>query len=205
MKNVTEMSTKEIVAEFNALTGKDTKRFATRAAAEKALTKARDAKDMVDATGLLYTEQEAQKLTDEIVKPYHYSDGCPKCGMHDQVPAGAEGETGSDRLYCNYCDTEYYENGKIYKEPKPSATRSASIAESWNNVEVADARSRRHTVHVKGEIKKGHMINQDFGSVPKAFKELGLDHKKMIAFRLALVKAGKLDFAGFTFTIIKSE
>jgi hypothetical protein len=42
MKNVTEMSTKEIVEEFNRLTDKETKRFATRPAAEKALEKARE-------------------------------------------------------------------------------------------------------------------------------------------------------------------
>lgn len=256
MKTLTEMSTKEIVAEFNTLTGRETKRFATRGAAEAALTKAREAvkvvanyhpelvepkayqvedgcphchaKDLQGAAaragepgddrlycqhchteyntdGTIFTPPAAaRKLAPVVAKPY--VSGCPHCNaQEDQTPAGLEGKPGEDRNFCHHCGTEYYQDGRIYKEPKQSTTRAASIAESWNNLKVAEARSKRHSVQVKGEVSKGKTINQEFTSVPSAFKELHLDHKKMIAFRKALVAAGTLDFGGFTFKITKSD
>lgn len=43
MKNIDDMTIKEMVAEYNALTGKSIKKFASRAAGEKQLAKARKA------------------------------------------------------------------------------------------------------------------------------------------------------------------
>lgn len=123
MKAINEMTTAEMVAEYNALTGKSIKKFSSRAAGEKQLAKVRSE---VSST--------SQAAADKVVekKGFDYAvDGCPGCGAtEDQTAAGLD--------------------GTIYKAPAKSVNRSKSISESWNNPEVAAKRARRDNVKVSG-------------------------------------------------------
>lgn len=76
------------------------------------------------------------------------------------------------------------------KEPKDL---SAAVAKSWQDPEVAAARSARHAVKVGKETYK---------STRAAFDALGLNLAKHVAFRGQLVKAGKAEFEGHKFEVV---
>lgn len=186
MKNLNEMTTKEMVAEYNSLTGKSITKFSTRAAGEKQLSKARN--EFVE---------ELKQVKEELVKEVEVAkeDGCPSCGeTMDQTPAGLEGTAAAERNFCHHCSTEYHQDGRIYKAPAKSATLSESISKSWADPEVAAKRVLRHCVAVEGV---GH-----FRSVLKAFQSLHLPVSKHIKFRMELKAKGKAKFGDYTFTII---
>lgn len=196
MKSINEMTTAEMVAEYNALTGKSIKKFSSRAAGEKQLAKVRSE---VSST--------SQVAADVVVENtgYRYDvDGCPGCGAtEDQTAAGLDGTiAGDQRNFCHHCSTEYWrDTGKIYKAPAKSVNRSKSISESWNNPEVAAKRARRDNVKVSGAGV--------FRSVLEAFKNLNLPQSKHIKFRMALkeVGSGLFEYGGKTyeFTIVEKQ
>lgn len=173
-KNIDHMLTRDMVEEYNRLTAKNITKFSSREAGVKQLTKAREA--------FL-----ANKPVEEDKKEEAFNEiACPKCGeTHDQTYAGKEGTAAGDRLFCHHCNTEYYPNGKIYKQQKDSTTRGAAIAESWNNPEVASKRKQRTHVTVNGA---------SYNSVADAFTKLGLPMGQHIKFRMELKAEGKKDF-----------
>ncbi len=170
MTPITDMKTSDMVAEYNALTGKSIKKFSSRAAGEKQLEFARA----------------KEKLTSEAVAVKEIpQDGscCPACGaVHDQTYAGLEGTAGAERLFCHHCSTEYHTDGRIYKAPAKSATRSAGVRKSWSDKNTHDLRSARHHVVVNGV---------EYRSVRAAFTALGMPLSKHIKFR-AQLKAAKV-------------
>ena len=173
-KLIAEMTTAEMVAEYNALTGKSIKKFSSRAAGEKQLASARAAHQPA-------TPKKEEKV--ETKKPYHPNDGCPNCGAkHDQTYAGEENTPAGERLFCHHCSTEYYQDGRIYKAPAKSVTRSKAISESWANTDIAKKRARRDNVAVKGV--------GTFRSVCEAFKKLNLPLNQHIKFRMTIKKDG---------------
>lgn len=166
MKDITSMTTAEMVAEYNSLTGKSIKKFSSRAAGEKQLQAAR-------AQGT---------LPGTTVK----QDGscCPQCGReHDQTYAGAEGTAAAERLFCHHCSTEYYPDGRVYKAQPSSKQRAESTRRSWSDKAVHDRRSLKQRVQVNGE---------EYRSVLAAFLALGLPASKHIKFRAQLKAAGAL-------------
>lgn len=203
MKTITEMTTAEMIAEYNAITGKSIKKFSSRAAGEKQLAKARemrkaedsdiqkmiDEKKAVDAVnGLLDTIQD--KLDAELMEHYGTTT-CPCCGVHLSNGIGLHGmEDGEGKTiklekheyFCLGCGGEF---GPELKKKAISATRSDAIAESWQNAEVAASRSKRDKVSVDGV---------EYNSTRAAFRALGLDEKKHIQFRGKLKKSGKETF-----------
>ena len=191
MKTITEMTTAEMVAEYNALTGKSIKKFSSRAAGEKQLAKVRS---------------EVSPSADKVVEQqgFRYDvDGCPGCGAtEDQTYAGQEGTKAEERNFCHHCSTEYWrDTGKIYKAHAKSVNRSKSISESWNNPEVAAKRAQRHGVVGAG--------SGAFRSVLEAFKSLNLPQSGHIKFRMALKAQGKgtFEYGGKTyeFTIVEKH
>lgn len=70
MKPINEMSTAEMLAEHNALTGKNTKRFASRAAGEKQLAKAREQNKMVEQQTLPAIEETKDQRAEAIAKSW---------------------------------------------------------------------------------------------------------------------------------------
>ena len=200
MKAINEMTTAEMVAEYNALTGKNIKKFSSRAAGEKQLAKVRSE---VSST--------SQAAADKVVekKGFDYAvDGCPGCGAtEDQAAAGLDGTiAGDQRNFCHKCSTEYWrDTGKIYKAPKVSTTRSKGISESWNNPEVAAKRAQRHNVKVVLDGKEKGV----FRSTLEAFKKLNLPQSGHIKFRMALKAAGQKEFVSgkhtYQFSLVEQK
>lgn len=184
MKNIADMTTSEMVAEYNALTGKSIKKFSSRAAGEKQLANARAANPQT--TPVQEKTMAKPKKQEKVVatkKAYSIDDGCPNCGeKHDQTYAGEENTPAGNRMFCHHCSTEYTQDGKIYKAPAKSEKRSTAISESWNDPKIAAKRARRDNVEVKGV--------GIFRSVCEAFKTLNLPMNQHIKFRMSVKEAG---------------
>lgn len=199
-KQVSKVSTAELLAFFNANTGgAQVKKFADRKTAERRVLALID--EMI-ADGDLPTQEET-KVTKEVKSFSYEVDGCPSCGTkHDQAYAGEEGTAAEERNLCHHCGTEYWrETGEIYNAPKKSATRSAAIAKSWENDTVASARAARDNVVVEGF--------GTFRSVAAAFKKIGLPISRHIKFRLELKANGAGTFTygtdEYSFKVVKQE
>lgn len=170
MKAIAQLTTAEMVAEYNTLTGKSIKKFSSRAAGESQLAKVRAAA----STTAPNKETKVSKK-----KPYSLDDGCPHCGEKlDQTYAAPAGE----RMFCHHCSTEYTQDGKIYKAPPKSILRSKAISESWANKKIAEKRARRDNVAVEGV--------GTFRSVCEAFKKLNLPLNQHIKFRMSVKQDG---------------
>ena len=191
MKNVNEMTTAELVAEYNVSTGKNITRFASRTDAENRVLKTR-------AATLLQAMVDVEKAPKKI--EYSFMDhGCPACGVVEDQTYSNEADT---RAFCHHCSTEYYvATGKIYKQQAKSVKRSQAISETWNDKAIAEKRAKRHQVRVTG-VAFDRKIDQVFNSVPSAFKTLGLPYQKHIAFRGDLVKAGRAPWGTLNFEIV---
>ena len=185
MKTIAQLTTSEMVAEYNTLTGKSIKKFSSRAAGESQLAKAR-----AEASTTAPTKE--TKVTEK--KPYSLDDGCPHCGTkHDQTYAGEENTPAGERMFCHHCSTEYYQDGKIYKAPAKSEKRSIAISESWADKKIAAKRARRDNVLVEGV--------GTFRSVCEAFKKLNLPMNQHIKFRMHVKTdgSGKFEMGGKTY------
>jgi len=202
MKNVIEMTTKEMIAEYNTLTGKNITKFSTRAVGEKQLERARayygaqeQAAEEVAAEEVAADTFDAPEEIWAAKKEYHYSeDGCPNCGAKEDItPAGEENTAAGERLFCHNCSTEFHQNGKIYKA-RSTGGISEGVKKSWANPEVAAARAKRDAVSVEG---KG-----EFKSVAAAFKALNLPMAKHIKFRMELKAKGAAKFMDYNFSIV---
>lgn len=208
-KMIAEMTTAEMVAEYNTLTGKSIKKFSSRAAGEQQLAKARELLAVAKQTATVAVQPAQQpeetQVTEEVKKSFDYEvDGCPNCGAtEDQTAAGEDGTTaGDERNFCHHCGTEYWRGtGEIYKAPAKSETRSKAIAATWENDQIAAARSARDNVVVDG---KG-----TFRSVAAAFKALGLPMSKHIKFRIDVKANGSGTFKygedEYEFRVVKQE
>lgn len=186
MKTIADMTTAEMVAEYNTLTGKSIKKFSSRGAGEKQLAKAREANPQTTVVEKTMPKAKPEAKKTEAKKPFDYTvDGCPSCGATvDQTAAGEEGTiAGEERNFCHHCSTEYWrDTGKIYKAPAKSEKRSTAISESWNDPKIAAKRARRDNVEVKGV--------GIFRSVCEAFKVLHLPMNQHIKFRMSVKEAG---------------
>lgn len=207
-KPISQMTTAEMVAEYNLLTGKSIKKFSSRAAGEQQLTKAREllavAKQTATVANQTAKQPEETEVTEATNHTFDYAvDGCPNCGAtEDQTYAGQEGTTAEERNFCHHCSTEYWrDTGEIYKAPAKSDTRSKAIAATWENDQIAAARSARDNVVVDG---KG-----TFRSVAAAFKSLGLPMSKHIKFRIEVKSNGSGTFKygedEHEFRVVKQE
>ena len=85
------------------------------------------------------------------------------------------------------------------KAAAKSSDRSAAIAASWTNKQVAAARATRHGVRVTDP--RGGQGN--YKSVREAFMVLALPIGQHIKFRGALKAAGKAEFGKFKFALIE--
>ena len=173
MKQIAAMTTNEMVAEYNTLTGKSIKKFSSRAAGEKQLAAAR-------AT---HTHKPSVEKKQMEKKPYSLDDGCPHCGTKaDQTYAGEENTPAGERMLCHHCGTEYHQDGRIYKAPAKSVNRSKAISDSWADKKIAEKRARRDNVMVDGV--------GTFRSVCEAFKKLNLPMNQHIKFRMTVKHDG---------------
>lgn len=201
MKNIADMTTAEMVAEYNALTGKSIKKFSSREAGDKQLTAARKA---TSHTSQLAAEKATKYPVADQTK-FHMVNGrehCPVCGT-TEVYAGEGDGAGmvvhEDSVFgCHHCGWEV----NLRKRTKAiNPIRSKGISESWNDPEIAAKRAQRNAVSVEG---KGF-----FRSTLQAFEKLGLPYSKHIKFRIALKQAGALDFQDgkkvYKFTLVKQE
>ncbi len=210
-------TTAELLDFYNAATGKDTKRFASRSDGQIRLMKLYEetmAADQIDPDVAIEAlveamteegEPELSEMTKEelavvaTTAPIGGKIGsncvCPSCGaVDDQTPAGAEGTAGEARNFCHRCGTTYNDDGSIYKAPASSASRSLGVSVSWANPEVAAARKARHSVLVDGKV--------EYRSVLQAFQKLGLPIKEHIRFRMELKAEGNLNAYGRKWEVI---
>lgn len=163
--------TAELVAFYNAHAVKPVSKFADRKTAEKRVL-------------ALIADMTAQGKF------------CPHCNdIANPDSCGTDitrATAASERMFCHRCSTEFHSDGTVYTPPKPKA-RSAAIAASWADKDVAARRATRHRVVVEG---KG-----EFKSVREAFSRLGLPINKHIRFRKALKAAGALAFGDLMFRV----
>jgi len=185
---VSAMTTAEILAEYNLLTGKSVKKFSSRAAGEKQLEKARSAE--------MHAKVELERhirfrMSDEdrqLDEKYGFHT-CPSCGVHLSNGVLWDGcEFNPGEIYRT--ETHQYECqgcGHNFGKPKKakSGLRSTAVAESWNDEVVASKRSRRDSVLVDGV---------EFRSVKAAFVHLNLPLAKHIRFRMSLKELGSDTF-----------
>jgi len=176
MNTIANMTTAEMVAEYNALTGKSIKKFSSRAAGEKQLTAVRAA------------QPQPQQEVDVIEEAHHIPElgisHCPCCGIHLSNGYTTNTDQRENNLplldkheyMCLGCAGEF---GPLIKGR--SAKRSAAISNSWNDADVAAKRSRRDHVTVNGST---------YRSVRAAFGALKLPLNQHIRFRMALKESG---------------
>ena len=124
MKTIAQLTTAEMVAEYNTLTGKSINKFSSRAAGERQLAAARanDPKQLPTAT-----EEELNHLFNQ------------ETTVEQLAKVRAEAST-----------TEHTQDGKICKAPPKSILRSKAISESWASEKIAKKRARRDNVAVEG-------------------------------------------------------
>jgi hypothetical protein len=173
---ITLAKTAELVAFYNANAVKTVSKFADRATAEKRV---------------------AQMITDMVSSAQF----CPFCDTldnygHDITYAGAEGTKAGENYFHHHCGKTFRPDGTMPKAPAPaSADRSAAIAATWADPEVAAARAQRSKVVVEGR--------GEFRSVKAAFIALGLPVSKHIPFRMKLKAKGAALFNNFTFAVVQ--
>lgn len=174
MKTIADMTTAEMVAEYNALTGKSIKKFSSRAAGERQLTAARAAQPQQEPT---VTEE--QHHIPELQLSH-----CPCCGIHLSNGYTTNTDQRENNLplldkheyMCLGCGGEF---GPLIKGR--SEKRSVAISNSWNDAEIAAKRSRRDHVMANGSV---------YRSVRAAFVALKLPMGQHIKFRMALKESG---------------
>jgi hypothetical protein len=119
---------------------------------------------------------------------------CPVCGS-DEVFNGESPEgvvKNEDHVRgCHHCD--WWHDDRL---APVDAKRSEGVKTSWLDPEVAAARAQRNNVKVDGVV---------YQSVRAAFKALGLNDAKHIAFRLELKAQGEGVFEGHDFELIPAE
>ena len=202
IEDLAAFSTADLVTMYNDLTGKSIKKFSSRMAGLR---------QIMNAQAEFVTEEaaeapEAAEQPDDAEATFTAPDfrhTCPGCGAHQDItPAGLEGTAAESRNFCHSCSTEWFpETGKLYKAPAASPGRSAAIAKSWTNPEVAAARANRATVTVTGPLTSFFLPDggAPYSSVAAAFRALHLPMGAHIKFRGQLKAAGTLEFQGFTF------
>jgi hypothetical protein len=214
MKSISDMTTVELVAEYNTATGKSIKKFSSRAAGEKQVGALRDfakanagrrdpaadrrgsAKhDEVNdqfAAELLKTA--AKGKVSEVVRPHgfevHGQQVCPSCGidLNNGVGEHKQEVNGKEVKHDDFefsCLGCGAEFGPAIRKVASSPERSASIKASWEDPAVAAKRAERDHVEVDGV---------QYRSVAAAFKALGLPMGKHITFRIALKAEGEKEF-----------
>jgi hypothetical protein len=131
---------------------------------------------------------------------------CPKCGGHVDVTCGTVVESHGRQHVTNEhialhhsCGHEWnMETGRAVRASKAPADRSAAIAASWKNKDVAARRATRHAVRVT-DPSNGQ---GNYKSVREAFLVLALPLGRHIKFRGALKAAGSAEIQGFKFAIV---
>lgn len=186
MKAIAQLTTAEMVAEYNTLTGKSIKKFSSRAAGEKQLAAARAAGHQPQQEETVNKESWKDLDWEAKLALWHSEHRCPHCGDKDNgVTAAGLDDTvaGQNRSFCHVCSTEFdNETGKVYKAPAKSVLRSKAISESWADKKIAEKRARRDNVAVEGV--------GTFRSVCEAFKKLNLPLNQHIKFRMAVKQDG---------------
>jgi hypothetical protein len=172
---VAAAKTSELVAFYNDNAVKTVTKFADRATAEKRV---------------------AQMITD-MVAAGQFCPVCDTLAKHglDITYAGPEGGKNAANYLHHHCGKEYRPDGSVPKAAAaPSADRSAAIAATWADPEVAAARAQRSKVVVEGR--------GEFRSVKAAFIALGLPVSKHIPFRMQLKAKGAALFDRYTFAVV---
>jgi hypothetical protein len=189
--NIKEAKTSDLVSAYNKAAtemGQNViKKFANRDTAEK---RTRDILDNLDA-----------------YRTYEGHLECPHCGCHHSngymIDEGegndVNGETvrnHSHRICCLGCGGEF--GTPLKGAGEHSEARSVGIAKSWEDPEVAAKRAQRHGVEVT--VDGGEKLY--FGSVRKAYVQLGLPLSGHIKFRMHLKENGKVKENGRSWKVV---
>lgn len=195
--NVSAASTAELLAFYNANSGKDAvKRFSDRKTAERRVAALLSATPKASAHGTTYKQA--------------YRNGtpvCPECDASSDITCGevkmlhGEQHVVNEHIaQCHGCGHQWDTNtGKPRRRAadKAAASRSLAIAESWKDKKVAAARATRH--HVVVTTPKGEKA--EHRSVREAFMIFSLPLGRHIKFRSALKSAGKAEIDGYKFRL----
>lgn len=198
--NVSTATTAELLAFYNNHADKRVARFSDRKTAERRVNALIAAMPAVTRVLLGVAPAPA---TGYVVGT------CPKCGATQDITCGHVVESrglqhvvDEHHATCHGCGHEFnYDTGaaiRARKAPASGKDRSAAIAASWKNGEVAARRAQRHAVRVT-DPRGG---SGRYASVREAFLVLALPLSKHIRFRGQLKAAGVAEFAGHKFAIV---
>lgn len=207
--NVTTATTAELVAFYNANSTTPVKRFSDRKTAERrvaALLAVEQQQNVVKVTAQEIAAAARRAMAENKVHSAHQL-ACPECGDTDNLTTGEvkllrgmQHVVNEHIADCHSCGHEWNTlTGKPLRKVAASSERSVAIAASWHDADVAAARAARHAVEVT--TPKGK--KQQHRSVREAFMVLALPLGQHIKFRGALKAAGKADFGGYKFQIVK--
>lgn len=221
-KPISEMTTAEMVAEYNKLTDKSIKKFSSRAAGEKQLAKAREfmvvAKAVVaGAASVKEDERKGDRRDGDrrhepakvvVTKPaaapaksYDYAvDGCPNCkATEDQTAAGLEGtKAGLEGTKAgderNFC----HHCGTEYWRDTGKIYKAPKVSTTRSkgiseSWNNPEVAAKRAQRHNVKVVLDGKDMGV-FRSTLEAFKKLHLPQSSHIKFRMALKAAGKKEF-----------
>ena len=211
MTNFNELSTKELVAAYNAMAKEMDDNLVMRFSDRKTGIK------RCEKMKAKYDTWKQEQIGDApVVEPSNDIDSyedCPHCGVHlsngvmdnaehmEELKSGsfkALGESNAkmieehraettNKFQCLGCGGQFGPALRL----EVDKNRSAAIAKSWKDEEVKAKRSQRHAVRVAGK---------EFRSVRQAFVELNLPLSKHIKFRMELKAAEDQRLEGFGHT-----
>lgn len=176
---VQKATTGELVKFYNEKTGKDIKKFSSRAAGEKQCL------SLFVASKSLFQDAKPVAQDEEAVLPAE----AINTGRREPETA-ITGRRQAERRGAAAQPKAAPKAAQKQKVAADSADRSAAIAASWKNNETKEKRAARHHVHVSGK---------EYRSVKAAFEELGLPLSQHIKFRMLLKEKGTATFQGHKF------
>lgn len=162
----------------------------------KAVKRIRTRADATKRFGDLKLDVEIFELYGEVY--------CPHCGVHlengviahgDEDGEGGFIENHSYQYSCMKCMGEF--GPELGAKAEPSEARSAGIAKSWDDAEVAAKRKQRHGVEVTVDG-----VKTSYGSVRKAYIALGIPLNGHIAFRMLLKEKGRVKENGRSWKVV---
>lgn len=205
LKLIAEMTTAELLQEYNETTGRLTTKFASRAAGEKAVSKLRSQNQSItEDENMTQQEKEQLDMLEQILGEDAKEESLPESGgiiednrtdaeKEDAKDEAIEGKT--SKVIVNDKSGSIGKKTKAEKAPKAEKTseekaaaekeRKLNLSMTWADPDIKAARTSR--VGVAVSINGTEPV--EFDSVGKAFAALGLPQNKFPMFRTQMRKS----------------
>lgn len=186
--DVAKVTTAELVAKYNELTGKSIKKFSSRAAGEKQVLAFLSAKPKADNKDNATAKKAAASFAKDEIDT---AKAASKKAMLDLAKQTTSGASDLAKQAASIAKSA----AKKKADKEATVSRSDAVSASWEDPAVKEARSTKNKVKVAGV---------EYRSVKSAFEALKLPLEKHIGFRAELKASGRKTFDGHVFTIVAS-